>query len=82
MGSLLVALNGTEVWVYVVETDEGLRVRFDIDDWQRLNLGGGQRIPIRLPGKDDVWLFLTNVTELPPVVWVTMATECGRRVNA
>lgn len=73
MGSLLVALNGTEVWVYAVETDEGLRMQFDIEDWQRLNLGRGQRIPIRLPGKDDVWLYITNVTEFPPVVWVTMA---------
>lgn len=78
MGSVLVALNGAEVWAYVVETDEGLRVRFDIDDWQRLNLGRGQRIPFRLPGKDDVWLFITNVTELPPIVWVIMA----RRIRA
>jgi hypothetical protein len=26
-----------------------------------------------MPGRDDVWLFVTNVTELPPIVWVTMA---------
>lgn len=73
-----VAVNGREVWVYVVELDDGLRMRFDIDDWQRLNLDLGRRIPVRLPGKDDVWLFITNVTELPPIVWVMMA----KRVRA
>ena len=64
-----VALNGSEVWAYVVETDEGLRVRF---------VAPVQRVPVRVAGKDDVWLFVTTVTELPPVVWVTMA----RRVRA
>jgi hypothetical protein len=78
MGSVLVMLNGADVWAYVIETDDGLRVRFDIDDWQRLNLGKGQRISIRLPGKDDAWLFVTNVTETPPVVWVMLA----RRIRA
>ncbi len=73
-----VALNGAEVWAYVVETGEGLRVRFEVDDWQRLNIGPGHRVPVRLPEKADAWLFVTNVTELPPIVWVTMA----RRVRA
>jgi hypothetical protein len=72
VGSILVALNEAEVWAFVAETDEGLRVRFDIDDWQRMNLGPGQRIPVRLPGKAG-WLFITNVTEQPPVVWVMLA---------
>lgn len=73
MGSSLVALNGAEAWGYVVELDEGFRVQFALDDWQRMNLGIGQRVPVRLPGKDDVWLFITHVTELPPIVWVRLA---------
>jgi hypothetical protein len=73
-----VALNGAEVWAFVVEADEGLRVRLNLDDWQRLNLGRGQRVPVRVAGKDDVWLFVTSVTDLPPVVWVTLA----KRVRA
>ena len=36
------------------------------------------KVCVRVPGKADVWLFVTNVTELPPVVWVMMA----RRVRA
>ena len=67
-----VALNGTEVWTFVVETDEGLRIQFQIDDWQRLNIGGGQRLSVHMPGKGDIWLFVTHVIELPPIVWVTM----------
>lgn len=68
-----VALNGAEVWAYVVETDEGLRVQFDVEDWQRFGLGQVQRVPVRVAGKADVWLFVTNVTETPPIVWVTLA---------
>ena len=75
MGMRLLALNGAEVWGYVVELGDGLRVRFDLNDWRRLDLGTGRRVPVRLPGKADVWLFVTGVTELPPVVWVQMATR-------
>jgi hypothetical protein len=78
MGSVLVALNGAEVWAYVMELAEGLRVRFALDNWQRLNLDVGRRVPIRLPEKADEWLFITGATELPPIVWVTLA----RRVRA
>ncbi len=78
MGTVLATLNWAEVWAYVVEQDEGLRMRFAIDDWQRLNLVPGQRLPVRLPGRADVWLFVTKVTELPLIVWVTLA----RRVRA
>jgi hypothetical protein len=83
VGSVLIKLNGADVWAYVVETDEGLRVRFDIDDWQRMNLVNGQRLPIRLPGKDAAALFITNVSEQPPVVWVAMAQRirAAGRVN-
>ncbi len=73
-----VALNGAELWAYVVEVDDGLRVQFQIDDWQRLNLVTGQRVPVRVAGREDVWLFVASVTDLPPVVWVTLA----RRLRA
>ncbi|MBP3955341.1 hypothetical protein J8F10_08615 [Gemmata sp. G18] len=53
-------------------------MRFDVDDWQRFGLGQGQRVPVRLAGKADVWLFVTGVTETPPIVWVTMS----RRMRA
>ena len=56
----------------MVELDDGFRMRFDINDWHKLNLDVGRRIPVRLPEKADVWLFVTNVTELPPIVWVMM----------
>ena len=72
MGSV-VGINGFEAWGSVVETAEGLRVRFALDDWQRMNVGVGSRVPVRLPGKSDQWLFVTNETELPPIVWVILA---------
>ena len=70
--SLPLALNGAEMWGYVVKQHRGMRIRFSIDDWERLGLFRGQRILVRLPGKADQWLYLAEVTETPPVVWVTM----------
>ena len=75
MGTVLATLKGEEVWAYVVEQDDGFRMRFALDDWQRLNFVPGQRLPVRLPGKADLWLFVTGATELPPVVWVTLARQ-------
>ena len=76
--SVPVVLNGTEVWAYVEELADGLRVRVGIDDWEKLGLFRGQRIVVRLPGKADAAYFLAEVTDAPPVVWVTLA----RRVRA
>ena len=61
---------------------EGFAQRFDLDDWQRLNPRRGQRVPGRLPGKDDAWLFVTNVTELPPIVWVMLAQRIADQAQA
>lgn len=66
-------MDGAEVWALVVELDDGLRLRLALDDWHRLDLAPGQRVPVRLPGRDDAWLFVARATELPPVVWVRMA---------
>ena len=60
-----------------VELADGLRLRLAVDDWEKLRLDVGRRIPVRLFGA-DVWLFNTHATELPPIVWVMMA----KRVRA
>ena len=41
----LVAVNGNELWGNAVETTDGLRLRFALDDWDRLGLceGGASR---------------------------------------
>jgi hypothetical protein len=52
-------------------------VRFDIDDWQRLNLGSGRRVSVRLPGKEGVALFVTGVTEPPPALLVSHPTTAS-----
>jgi hypothetical protein len=70
--STLVEVNGVGAWAYVVELAEGLRLRQTLDDHQWMDLGLGQRIPVRLLGQ-EARLFVTNVTELPPVAWVTLA---------
>jgi hypothetical protein len=77
-GSEQLTLNGREVWGYVVELDGGLRIRFDLTDWERLGLYRGQRVPVRRTGRADEWLFIAEVVELPPVAWVVMT----KRVRA
>ena len=77
-GSYQVGLNGSELWAYVAETVNGMRVRLDVNDWERSGLGVGRQIPVRLPGKADEWLFVTHATEVPPFVWVVLA----KRVRA
>jgi hypothetical protein len=72
-GSETVALGGREVWVFVVELDGGLRVRLDLTDWERLDLYRGQRVVVRRPGRVDESLFVAEVVEVPPVVWVVLA---------
>ena len=76
MGSTLIDVNGVGAWAYVIELADGLRVRLALDDCQRMDLGPGQRVPVWRLGR-EAWLFVTNVTELPPVAWVTLA----RRVH-
>lgn len=58
--------------------DGGVRLQLNINDWKRLRLYRGQRVPVRLPGKSDDWLYLVEAVEVPPVAWVTLA----RRVRA
>jgi len=70
-----VAVNGFELWALAVETDDGMRVRLSLDDWERLGLFRGQRVPIRRNGRRDEWLFVAEVVELPPLVWVVLATR-------
>ena len=72
MGCTLIDLNGVGAWAYVVELADGLRVRLALDDCQRVDLGPGQRVLVRLLGR-EVRLFVTEVTELPPVAWFTLA---------
>jgi hypothetical protein len=72
LGTMCVAVNGALVWAYVVELTDGLRLKFDVNDWLKLDLSEGRRVPVRLPHRDDVWLFVTHATELPPIVWVEM----------
>ena len=44
------AVRGVELWGWVVETNSGFRVRFDLEEWERLRLYRGQRVAVT--GKD------------------------------
>jgi len=40
-GSIRLALNGFDVWAYVVELEEGFRIQLSIDDWDAARLMEG-----------------------------------------
>ena len=67
--------TGGSEWALAVETDDGVRVRLSLDDWERLGLFRGQRVPVRRGDRRDEWLFVAEVVELPPLVWVVFATK-------
>ena len=48
----VVGLNGFELWVFVVELDDGVRVRLDIDDWQKLTSTWVARSPGAATGEE------------------------------
>ena len=70
-----IGLNGCESWALVVELADGLRVRLPLDDWERLGVYRGQRVPVRPEGRPDEWLFVAEVVERPPAAWVELATR-------
>ena len=60
---------------HVVGLDGGIRMQLDLSDWERMGLYRGERVPVRRPGRKDEWLFITNVTERPPLAWVMLAAR-------
>ena len=80
MGTVI-GVNGSELAAYVVNLEGGLRIRFASDDWDRLHIYRGQRVPIRLPCNPDVWFFLAEEVELPPVTWVVFVQSFRERVR-
>jgi hypothetical protein len=69
--NLPVVLNGQSLWAYVVEQSDGLRLRFSLDDWEKVFLEPGQRVPLSLPNGSELRLYVDRVRQEPPFVWVT-----------
>jgi len=67
-----ITLNGIEVWAFLKEIDGGYRVRLALDDWDRCNIGRGERVPVRRWRKPVEWLFLAEAVEMPPVAWFNL----------
>ena len=76
-GSSLVRLGKADVWAYVVETAEGLRLRLSLDEWEGTGLHPGQRVPVRRAGRWDESLFLAEAVAVPPLVWLVMLGRAG-----
>lgn len=70
-----VTLNGVEVWAYIVEQDDGIRMRLSLDDWDRCRLHRGERIPLRRFQQPVEWFFLAEYVEMPPVAWFNLEAQ-------
>jgi hypothetical protein len=69
---IAIQLNGSVVWGFVLEVGRGLRLRLSVDDWERLSINPGQRIPVRIPNRFDASLVVGELVEVPPVVWIML----------
>jgi hypothetical protein len=67
-----IQLSGFTVWGLVVEVGRGVRMRLSVDDWERLSLNRGQRIRVKIPNRFDAWLIVSDLAEVPPVVWIML----------
>ena len=74
-----VTVCGRDLWGLVVELDNGFRVRFELEAWERLRLYLGQRVSVRRPGRAEELLFIAGDVPLPPIVWVTFAARIVRQ---
>ena len=43
--------------------------------WSPSTTNRGQRVPVRRHGRNDEWMFLAEVVELPPLVWVVLTNR-------
>jgi hypothetical protein len=66
MGNATIQLNGFRVDAFVVEQAGGLRVDMEHDEWLRLGVREGRLVPLRMAGRDDVWVRIARVIEIPP----------------
>ncbi len=67
-----IQLNGSVVWGFAVEVGRGLRIRLSVEDWERLSINPGQRIPVRIPNRFDALLIVGELVEVPPVIWILL----------
>ncbi len=58
-----------------LETDTGLRIRVSLDYWEKRGLFRWQGVPVLRGTRRDEWLFVAEVVEIPPLVWVVFSTR-------
>jgi hypothetical protein len=77
-----IAVNGWECAALVVPLAGGLRVQFSEEDFDTIGIWRGDFVPVRRPGRDDVWVTVASVTRLPPIVWVVFAERVNTDVRS
>lgn len=67
-----VAVNGSVVYGYWTDRGGACRLRLGLDDWDRLGLNAGQRVPFGRPGQPPDEVLIAAADRHPPVVWLDL----------
>ena len=68
-----VGWGGEVVYAYFTADGGAVRVRFSVDEADRLAPAEGQRVRVALPGRPAAEVLVTAVRRVPPFAWVELA---------
>lgn len=80
-GTGAVSVNGIGLYGHYTEHPGRVKLRLSLDDWDRLGLCEGQRVMVRLPGREAVAVLVTAASRVPPVVWLELVDFAPRRAG-
>jgi hypothetical protein len=72
-GTGLVKWGSEVVYAYFTTTAGAIRVRFSVDEADRLGPAEGLRVMVTLPGRAAAEALVTAVRRVPPFAWVELA---------
>ena len=71
-GTGAVAIGGDVVYAYFTVTRQLARVRLSADEADRLDLFPGRQVPVGFGGGAAGGALVTDVSPVPPFVWVEL----------
>jgi hypothetical protein len=75
----VVVLNGFGVWSLWVRGDGVWNVRMSLDDFAAIRIHEYQRVRLKLPLEDEVYVYFRGRRENPPFVWLEFGFDVRPR---
>jgi hypothetical protein len=81
-GTGLVSWGGEPVYAYFTTDGNTLRVRFSLDEADRLGLTEGLRVWVALPDRQPADVLVMRVARTPPFAWVELTAMTSTTTRA